>query len=90
MTTFTWSGGLKQTTTDALGRVTTMQWDARTAGRRAAVDPLGNVTTFGYDGAGNPRPTVQDALGRVTTTAYDGNRRPLTRTNAGRRHDLRL
>ncbi len=81
ITTFSWSNGLKQTTTDPLGRVTSLTWDATTRRELAEQDALGFLTSFGYDAAGN-QITVQDSLNRVTTSTFDGNRRQLTRTNA--------
>jgi RHS repeat-associated protein len=80
VTSHTYANGLKQTTTDALNHVTTLQWNTLRQ-QTARIDALNNKTTYGYDAAGN-QTSVQDALGHTTTFTFDGNRRQLTHTNA--------
>ncbi|MEZ6033146.1 MAG: RHS repeat-associated core domain-containing protein [Planctomycetaceae bacterium] len=71
--------------TDALGRVTTFEYD-RLNRRITEIDPkptaadANPVTRFTYDTAGNLAATI-DPLGRITTTIYDRLDRALTTTS---------
>ncbi len=78
VTTYTWSNGLLQSTTepanaDGMNRTTFYVYDSS---RRleATIDPKGGRTTYTYDSAGNPA-TVRDPDGNVTTTVYDARNR---------------
>jgi YD repeat-containing protein len=72
--TFTWSGGLKQSITNPLGKTVNFQYDA-TRRLQVTIDELSNRTTLGYDAAGNVS-TVKDALGNVRHRGYRCQQQP--------------
>jgi RHS repeat-associated protein len=79
-TSYSYSNGLLQTMTDALGDVTTYLYDTRRRPDGALVG--GSVTgTTGYDAYGNPN-TFTDALGNVTTSVYNASSQMISRTDA--------
>jgi RHS repeat-associated protein len=79
-TSYSYSNGLLQTITDALGNVSTYSYDAQRRPTGALVG--GAVTgTTGYDAYGNPN-TFTDALGHVTTSVYNATGQMTARTDA--------
>ncbi len=78
-TTNTYSGGLKQTTTDPTGDVTSYTYTG-SGDLETVTNPLGDVTTNVYDGDRRLQATVTP-LGDRTTYSYDALGNPLTVEN---------
>ena len=80
VTTYTWSNGLMQTSTDPLNHTTSYTYNTNDR-LQSVIDANNNRTTYGYDAAGNIT-TVTDPLNHVTTSVYDAERRLTSETNA--------
>jgi RHS repeat-associated protein len=79
-TTYFWNDlGLVTKIIDALGGVTTLQWD-NYCRKISETDPNGSTITYKYDERGNLI-EVTDPLGFATLFAYDENRCPISATD---------
>ncbi len=71
--------GRVQSTTDAMGHTTKMQYDVLNQVTQVT-DPAGKVSNYTYDANGNPL-SLTDALGHITSYTYDSMDRRATRTD---------
>jgi len=68
-------------TTDALGRVTRMEWNSCCGQLSVITDSLGNATRMEYDGRGNLL-WMTDAAGHTTRYEYDAQNNLIAQTDA--------